>query len=191
MFGKTGSYGVPAEVVITLSVLWSFKTCLSLHVKAINVEKTHLETTSKILVVLISFFASAARILSIICFFTPFFGLFDLLHHHKAEQIPFTLGKEGKYRPSDMLELYNTTPVRWGLIDRWDYSDVTSPSPPSYNTFTLLTLAESFKLFWILIFLHLLIIFLVKVYKSREFKEADKLDQAKQSNFKFLKLCKL
>ena len=182
MFGKTSSFGVPSEVVITLSVLWSFKTCLSLHVKAINVEKTHLETTSKILVVLISFFASSARIISMISFFVPFFGLCDLLHHHKAEQIPFTLGKEGTYRATDMLELYNTTPVRWGLIDRWDYSDLTNPSPPSYNTFTLFTLAEAFKLFWILIFLHLLIIFLVKVFKSQEFEKADKLEKALQSN---------
>ena len=182
MFGKESSYGVPAEAVITLSVLWSFKTCLSLHEKATKVEKTHLETTSKILVVLISFFASAARILSIICFFVPFFGLFDLLHHHKAEQIPFSLGKDGFYNATDMLELYNTTPVRWGEIDRWDYTDPTHPTPPSYNTFTYFTLAQAFKLFWLLIFLHLLIIFLVKVFKSQEFRKADNLDKAKQSN---------
>ena len=177
MFGKESSYGVPAEAVITLSVLWSFKTCLSLHVKATKVEKTHLETTSKLLVVLISFFASAARILSIICFFAPFFGLFDLLHHHKAEQIPFSLSKEGKYGPNDTLVLYNSTPVRWGQIDTWDYTDEDNPTPPSYCNYTLFTLSQSFMIFWLLIFLHLLAVFFVKLMRSEKFQEAGKLDK--------------
>lgn len=177
MFGKSSSFGIPAEVVITFSVLWSFKTCLSLHVKATKVEKTHLEFTSKIFLVMIALFASSARILAMISYFTPFFGLFDLLHHHKAEQIPFTLSKEGKYGPNDTLVLYNSTPVRWGQIDTWDYSDEDNPSPPSYTTYTLLSLAESFMIFWLLVLLHLLAVFFVKIIGSKKFQQADKLDK--------------
>ena len=160
-----------------LSVLWSFRTCLSLHVNVNKVEKTHLGFTSAIFLIIIAFFASSARILAIISYFTPFFGLFDLLHHHKAEQIPFSLSKEGKYGPNDTLVLYNSTSVRWGLIDTWDYSDEDNPTPPSYTTYTLLSLAESFMIFWLLVLLHLLAVFFVKIIRSEKFQQADKLDK--------------
>ena len=160
-----------------LSVLWSFRTCLSLHVNVNKVEKTHLGFTSAIFLIIIAFFASSARILAIISYFTPFFGLFDLLHHHKAEQIPFSLSKEGKYGPNDTLVLYNSTSVRWGLIDTWDYSDEDNPTPPSYTTYTLLSLAESFMIFWLLVLIHLLAVFFVKIKRSEKFQQADKLDK--------------
>ena len=177
MFGKSDSYGIPAEVIVTVSIIWSFKTCITLPLKAIEVEKTHVEFKAKAFLVLISLFSASARLLSIVSYFTPFMGLFDLLHHHELEQLPFTVSLEGKLRPYDMLEMYNTTPVRWGLVDRWDYSDPEDPTPPPYTLYTLLRLGESLQLFFIILVLHVLAVMMVKVFHADKFGEADKLDR--------------
>ena len=168
VFGKSSSVSIDADTLIILSILWSIKTCVTLHLKAADIEKTHLRIWSKIGLVLISLFCSCARLLSIITFFTPFIGLFDLLNHYKAEQIPFAPSIREDFKG-------NST---WGEIDRWTFEDETDPgTPPGYNRYTLFTLAESVQLFGILFLLHFLAVFMVKVLKAEKFREADKLEK--------------
>ena len=80
VFGKSSSIGIDTDTLIILSILWSIKTCVTLHLKAADIEKTHLRIISKIGLILISLFCSCARLLAIITFFTPFIGLFNLLN---------------------------------------------------------------------------------------------------------------
>ena len=177
VFGKSSSIGIDTDTLIILSILWSIKTCVTLHLKAADIEKTHLRIISKIGLILISRFCSCARLLAIITFFTPFIGLFNLLNHYKAEQIPFTPSKEGTLKPTDEM-IYDNKTFTWGKIDRWTFEDETYPgTPPGYNRYTLFTLAESLQLFGILILLQFLAVYMVKVLKAEKFREADKLEK--------------
>jgi len=166
VFGKSNSIGIDTDTLIILSILWSTKTCVTLHLKAAEIEKTHLRVWSKIGLVLISLFCSCARLLSIIAFFTPFIGLFDLLNHHKTEQIPFAQNIRDDFKGN----------ITWRKIDRWTFKNETEPgTPPGYDRYTLFTLAESVQLFAILFFLQFLIVYMVKVMKAEKFGEADNL----------------
>ena len=177
IFGKSESDSIDVDVLISLSILWSSKTIVTRNLKAAEVEKTHLRFFSKVFLVLISLFSSCPRLLSIVCFFTPFLGLFSLLNHYKLEQIPFTPSKEGKLKPYDVMTFGNKT-FTWGEIDRWIFDNDTDPgTPPGYNRYTLFTLAESVQLFLIVIFLQFLAVYMVKVMTSKKFREADKLEK--------------
>merc|ERR1719278_2326356 len=166
VFGKSNSIGIDTDTLIILSILWSTKTCVTLHLKAAEIEKTHLRVWSKIGLVLISLFCSCARLLSIIAFFTPFIGLFDLLNHYKTEQIPFAQNIRDDFKVKGN--------ITWREIDRWTFENETEPgTPPGYDRYTLFTLAESVQLFAILFFLQFLIVYMVKVMKAEKFGEAD------------------
>merc|ERR1712020_538926 len=168
VFGKSGDSGISVNVLISLSILWSLKTFINLHLKAASIEKTHLRVWSKIGLVLISLFCSCARLLSIVAFISPFMGLCNLLNHYKAEQIPFSQSIRDDFNGN----------LTWGEIDRWTFENGTYPgTPPGYNLYTLFTLAESVQLFAILIFLQFLAVYMVKVLKTEKFREADKLEK--------------
>merc|ERR1712020_231286 len=138
VFGKSSDGGISVNVLISLSILWSLKTFINLHLKAASIEKTHLRVWSKIGLVLISLFCSCTRLLSIIAFMTPFMGLFNLLNHYKAEQIPFSQSIRDDFKGN----------LTWREIDRWTFEDEADPgTPPGYNRYTLFTLAESVQLF--------------------------------------------
>ena len=103
-------------------------------------------------------FSTLRKVLSIVVFFTPSMGLFSLLHHWQAEQIPFTSSfriiEEYKKSPSqipqfDIIDLYNMTEtVHWTDLDRWSYEDPKHPTPPHYSIYTVLTLQHTFIAFW-------------------------------------------
>ena len=106
-------------------------------------------------------------------FFTPSLGLFNILYHSLAEQVPFSIRKElalkGHITPLDTLDLFNTSRViYWNEIDRWDYSDPYNPTPPHYSEYTGLPLKYTFIAFLILFVLHFLLMLLVKKFTLQE-----------------------
>ena len=130
--------------------------------KAASIEKTHLKTSSKIGLVLISLFCSCARLLSIVCFFTPFIGLFNFLNHYKAEQIQFVQSIRDAFAGN----------ITWGEIDRWTFENGTDTgTPPGYNLYTFFTLQQSVWIFLSLSLVHFLAVYMVKVLKTEKFRE--------------------
>ena len=68
-------------------------------------------------------FGSIRRILSIVSFFVPSLGLFSILYHHRAEQIPFSILKRYERTQDDRLVLFGMKDtVFWWELDRWDYN---------------------------------------------------------------------
>ena len=160
--------GIKADTLIVFSILWSMKTVINLHLKAALIEKTHLRFRSKVGLVLISLFCSCARLLSTVCFFTPHIGLFDILNHFKAEQIPFA--------QSIRDDFYGN--ITWGEIDRWTFENGTNPgTPPGYNLYTFFILQQSVSIFFALSLVHFLAVYMVKVMKAEKFRDADKLEK--------------
>ena len=91
LFKQDSMFGIPMdpETILTLSVIWSMKTCVNLHLKAIKVHKGVFRMTTKLVVWTWGLFGTLRRMLSMVIYFVPFLGLNNVLYHWRAEQIPF------------------------------------------------------------------------------------------------------
>ena len=189
-FRRDTIFGLPIEVVLTFSIIWSLKILILLHMKTISTEKGFLPFTSKFSIFLWGTVATSKRISSMVAFFIPSLGLFNILYHWKAELIPFKRRKMLRKEVSDFLalnkitenvqwsdintrwnlELYNMTEkVLWSDIDRWNFDDLNHPSPPGYNLYTGLTLGQSFMAFVGIFVVHFLLILIVKSFTIDHF----------------------
>ena len=96
------------ETALGLSIVWSLKTCVLSHLSAISSEKRFLGLKSKVVILLCAICSTCRRILGLILFFTPAFGLFDILNHWEAEKIPFRVrlnhAKQFGIKNSSVLE---------------------------------------------------------------------------------------
>ena len=109
-----------------------------------------------------------------ICLFIPSLGLFSILYHSKAEQIPFYIWNRHNRTQNDKIVLYGLKEtVLWGELDRWDYTtNSTNPgvgTPPHYSLYTGLSLQWTFILFFFLSGAQIFSTFLVKYSTSRKF----------------------
>ena len=126
-FTQDSIFGLPVDprIVIILSVCWSLKTSILLHVKILSLEKGFFGFKAKMAAFLWGLVASVRRVLGIVIFFTPCLGLLDLLWHWHAEQFPFQVrldhAKKLNITPSldEKIQLYKMTEeVLWGDLDR-------------------------------------------------------------------------
>ena len=111
--------------VIAISVLWSLKTAILLHVKILSMEKGFFGFKAKGAACLWGLVASVRRVLGIVAFFIPCLGLMNLLWHWHAEQFPFSARKAQVMRlgvtpsPDERIELYRMKEeVLWADLDR-------------------------------------------------------------------------
>ena len=160
-----------------ISIAITLKSCFTLHLKSIKTEKHFVPLYSSVFILMWGLFSSLRRILSIICLFIPSLGLFSILNHYKAEQIPFYIWNRYNRTQEDRIVLYGLQDtVLWGELDRWYYpTDSTNPddgTPPHYSLYTGTSLSETFLMFFILTGIHLCIIFLVKTYTSTKFSKS-------------------
>ena len=171
------------NTLIWLGTAWSFKTCILLQRKAIKTEKGFLPFTSQLAIVFWSAVAAGRRIMAIILWFLGPLGLFNLLTHWKAEQIPFSVRIEAVHdnimRAEDIIELHNMSRnVLWKDIDRWNYnySNPENHVAPHYSLYTGLALGESFLVFLALTVFQMLTIAIVKLLTVKNIKKERFLD---------------
>ena len=113
------------KAIIVISVLWSLKTAILLHVKILSMEKGFFGFKAKIAAFLWGLVASVRRVLGIVAFFIPCLGLMNLLWHWHGEQYPFSARKAQVMRlgvtpsPDERIELYRMKEeVLWADLDR-------------------------------------------------------------------------
>ena len=159
-------------LILYISITITLKSCFTLHYKAIKTEKQFVSFTSQIFILFWGLFSSMRRILSIICFFMPTFGVFSILYHHKAE-LPFSIWK--KYNRTEKLSLYGLKEsILWGELDRTDQLG----NPPDYSIYTGLSLHWTFCVFFILSGMQFLVTLLAKILTSNKFaRKEDFLDK--------------
>ena len=111
--------------IIIISVIWSLKTSILLHVKILSMEKGFFGFKAKIAAFLWGLVASVRRVLGIVAFFIPCLGLMNLLWHWHGEQYPFSARKAQVMRlgvtpsPEERIELYwMRDDVLWADLDR-------------------------------------------------------------------------
>ena len=121
IFGLT----IDPKIVIILSVCWSLKTSILLHVKILSLEKGFFSFKPKTAAFLWGLVASIRRVMGIVIFFTPCLGLMDLLWHWHAEQFPFQVRLDHattlNITPAldERIELYKMTEeVLWADLER-------------------------------------------------------------------------
>ena len=166
------------EVFLGISIFWSTKSCILLQIKSISAEKGFMPAMTQIIVTFYATFGTIRRILAIVMFFVPSFGLFSILHHWQEEQIPFKIRFEfpDKTKPNDPIALFNVSdPIFWGDYDRWNLTDLENPKAPPYEIYTGLSLAHTFFAFIGLSIFHFICILLVKISKGTDFKRKKKL----------------
>ena len=137
--------------------------------KSIAIEKPFFPTTSKLTLFPWIMISATTRVMVLVLYFTPGFGLFSILSHWKFEQIPY--GE--RYRnltPTDVLYLHKAN-VTWSDMNRWDYSDPTNPTPPPYTLYTAFTLTQYFVGFWVIFFLHVISNVIIKKICSKHFRK--------------------
>ena len=155
---------------LLLSIGWSLKTCISLHVKALALEKPYFPISSMIVSYLWTSVAAFKRMLVLVIYFAPGVGMFNLLHHIRFEQIPFAVRKHRRRSFNDSLFLQNSTNYLWKDIDRWNYKDPSNPTPPSYIAYTGLSVGEFFGIFWLILALHTYSNIIIKLISSQRFR---------------------
>ena len=163
------------DTLFILLLSWSLFSCIKTHTDVISTEKGFCPMTSKIIIFAWGTFATLRRILSIVATFAPSMGLFSMLHHWTYEKVPFKARLEYAKRNTitlmDKIALYglNET-IYWSEYDRWDYSDSSNPTPPSYSVYTLLSLQNTFIAFMTILVLQFIAIFIGKIWTSRDFR---------------------
>ena len=98
---QNGFLGIQDPIaVLAISIAITLKSCITLHLKTVKTEKQFVPFTSTFFILLWGLFSTLRRIISMVCFFIPSLGLFSILYHYKAEQIPFNLWQ--KYGKTQM-----------------------------------------------------------------------------------------
>ena len=74
---------IPGETLLGLSITFSVRTCIALHVKSVKTSKGFLLIKPYLTVLLWSIVSVMKRMMVMVVFFIPSLGLGDLLHHWK------------------------------------------------------------------------------------------------------------
>ena len=174
-FDQNSFWGIPMpmSVALTLSVVWSMKTMIRLHVQSIAIDKEYFGFSAKLFVALQGLIVATKRITTIVAFFIPSLGLCNLLHHWQAEQLTFHSRLNRISSANDEIRLHGMTEtVYWSQLDRWNYADdPNKPIPPDYSIYTGLTLKWTFAAFFLVGILQCVLLFLVKMFFSQGFRE--------------------
>ena len=123
--------------------------------------------------------------MAIIVFFLPSLGLFNILNHWKAEQIPFSVRLEAvednNMTSGDIIQLNGMTrSVPWKTIDRWEYeqiwtmglqTDLMDHQPPNNSLYSGLDFGLTLVVFLVLMAVHLVVITLVKIKTVQNIKK--------------------
>ena len=155
--------------VLLFSIFLSWKSICFTSFKTITLAKPFLPFKTKFLLFLWIVISATIRVLVLVAYFTPGFGLFDILYHWKYEQTKYSDKLNDKLMNTSMVFLYNAT-VSWRDINRWDYSAPSHPSPPSYTLYTTYSLKEYFLGLWIILAFHTFANVMIKIATSEHFR---------------------
>ena len=188
-FKQSTIWGLDPKIILGLSIAWSLRTSISLHVKTIKKQKIIFGFTESFVVGFWAMMATLRRVLAIVIFFVPSLGLHNILFHWKSEQYFFEIKKKyNLIHPNDEVHLFNISETflwseskRWfwtngfgtgSGLERWNYyEDPDEPMEPSYSLYTGLTLKWTFVACIVFASFHFISIFYVKYATSIEFRQ--------------------
>ena len=152
-----------------LSIALGFRSIYMAYLKTIAVEKPYFGFTSTIVLLVWTMVSGTLRLIVMVLYFTPSFGLFSILHHWRKEQIPFASQYRDQINETGILYLYeaNITKEQWDQIDRYDYENKRSIY---YSAYTVFRLEQYFRYFWIFMMVHIIFNIIIKGITSPHFR---------------------
>ena len=168
------------------SIGFSLVSCVNSHLNVLTTERNFFPIIPKFIAGLSTLIAISKRLLSMVLFFAPTLGLFDLLYHWKAEQT--------KWHPALIqnfvddhgnIQFGNSPQFPWTYIDRWEKNLNETPEmeqdfegqigqtgfegnpnyylkPPHYSLYTIISLKETFFCFMGILGVHIIFIIFIK-----------------------------
>ena len=166
------------QIIGYLSIGYSFISCVRSHIGVLSAEREYFPVSSKCIAGLYTMFAITKRVMSMILFFAPALGLFDLLHHWLAEQTNWNpVLIQNFVDAGGNIQFGDSLPIPWYLIDRWERNTSVPPrmdgiyalanpdyflAPPPFSMYTFFTLKEYFYIFFGALLSHMIIIIIIK-----------------------------
>ena len=142
--GKDDTFGISNLTIFMVSTVASFLSFLNLFTTA---HASYWPWKSKMFVGVYCTMNLVLRLFTMILYFTPTLGLLNILRHYQAERLPF-INDHAKYDFSkDHLYFGSADPVAWRDISHVNYSDPSSPTPPSSSLYTGLDSKIFFTIF--------------------------------------------
>ena len=157
------------DLYLGLSVALGLRTVYMAYLKTVAVEKPYFGLTSKFVLFTWIIVSATLRLMTLMLYFAPGFGLFSTLHHWRREQIPFAGQYRDQIQTNGTLYLYkmNITKDQWNAIDRYDYDD---KKGTHYSEYTVVSLDWYFIYFWIIIMVHTSFNIVLKLAISLSFR---------------------
>merc|ERR1719264_1088359 len=154
------------DVLLMLSVCWSFKSCVSSFLKIHSEQKARmLSGASKLVLGLRALLFSVTRIGCVIAFFGPFLGLGDCMAHWHAEEIQLD--------PEIMENLQGPT----SYFDKETVDLMYREQLDQPTNYTLVTLQTAFFFFLGILLLHGIAILILKMNVSSHYKSTGWLNK--------------
>ena len=179
IFGKNslsifGLFEIESEIILRASITMSIWSLVLHTTKLTKVQKAFFPTKAYIMMLLSTTIAALKRMVILISYFAPSLGLFNLLFHWKAEQIPFSKGLVDTLRKTK----FEGEPVDVSEVYRWKGDN----APDYICTYTGLSHGVYFFLFFFIIAFHAYIIGVMKLNSSPSYrKKAHNLEKCLHS----------
>ena len=133
--------------------------------------RDYFPTKSKIVLAVFAGCSLTMKVSSVIFYFTPTLGLFNVLRHLQGEmppyQVPSTLPPELLVH-LNKFTFGNASDLLWSDVSRHNYTGNGMSTPPPVSFYTYFTLEQYFMSFWIILGLQSLIILLLKGVINRQ-----------------------
>ena len=176
-------YGISAETLLAYSIGWSLFSCVRSHLKGISKKRVHSHFKANILMLIFAMSSILQQMWSVILYFTPCLGLFNILRHLQGEMYPFNAYNVLKQTndsfsfDKELFQFANATPIPWSKLTRWNYSEPTEPSPPSFTLYTKFSIGQYFWFFICIWCLHILLTILSKKWMNpKVFQKLNTID---------------
>lgn len=151
------------RLLLTASIILSFKSCISSHWRALTAAREHFPFKSRLVSSIYCFFGCLTKVTVIIMYFAGPLGLFNLLRHLQAEQYPWHENVLSLVNKDGTMVLGNNDPFDWKLVD----SNVND-----YTSYVGFSLRYYLLTFFIGTGIQMLVIFIAKSVVSKVFWNA-------------------
>merc|ERR1711902_240280 len=136
------------KLLVGFSFLWSLFSFTSAHMGSLSGHRDYFPIKSKIFLFSSVLFASIVRVMSMVLYFAPSLGLFNLLRHYQAEMLGYEmLNPADKYGNNKTVIFPSDTIINETLsqIQRGNYIPLTANStylyePPKIEMYTQISL---------------------------------------------------
>ena len=160
--------GISTQVLLLLSIIWSFRTSVRTRMKAKKASfGGFLPGLGSAVIGLRAFLVTVVKIACVVMFFAPYMGLFSIMQHLQAEQIPMV---------KEQAELVNKN---YPELFRFDYT-TNPPTSPGVDYYVG-TLQDGYLAFLGLLAFHILLISCCQYALSERFRRSpiwSKMQQA-------------